>query len=83
MTTNERADLAEHELAGLRTAMATRGVIEQAKGMVMLTLKIDADAAFEVLVKRSQATNTKLVDVAREIVASGIRDEDQLAQELG
>ena len=53
--------------------MDTRGVIEQAKGMVMLTLKIDADAAFEVLVQRSQNAHLKLIEVAREIVATGIR----------
>ena len=69
-TANQRADSAEQEVAGLRLAMDTRAVIEQAKGMVMLSLKIDADAAFQVLVERSQRTNTKLVEVAREIVAA-------------
>ena len=66
---------AEQEVAGLRTAMGTRALIEQAKGMVMLSLKIDADAAFEVLARRSQTTNTKLVDVAREIVTEGVHGD--------
>lgn len=69
----ERVNAAEHEAAGLRAAMDTRGVIEQAKGMIMLTLKIDAEAAFDVLVQRSQNSHVKLVEVAHEIVATGIR----------
>ena len=70
---DERVNAAEHEVAGLRTAMDTRGVIEQAKGMVMLTLKVDAEAAFDVLVQRSQTSHRKLVEVAQEVVATGIR----------
>lgn len=53
--------------------METRAVIEQAKGMIMLTLKIDADAAFKVLAQRSQVSHTKLVEIAREVVAAGMR----------
>ncbi|MDT5018356.1 MAG: hypothetical protein QOD39_4516 [Mycobacterium sp.] len=37
-----------------------RGVIEQAKGMLMLIYRISADSAFELLRWRSQETNTKL-----------------------
>jgi len=73
---DSRVEFAEHDVAELRTALETRGVIEQAKGMVMLTLKIDADAAFDVLVRQSQETHVKLVEVAREIVAAGIRTAD-------
>lgn len=66
-----RLELAEAlaEIEGLRTAMETRAVIEQAKGMIMVTLKLDPDAAFEVLVDRSQRTHTKLHEVAAEMVA--------------
>ena len=56
--------------------MKTRAAIEQAKGMVMLTLKIDADEAFDVMVRRSQHTHRKLVEVAREIVATGTRRDE-------
>lgn len=70
---DERARVAEEDLAGLRTAMDTRAVIEQAKGMIMITLKVDADAAFEVLVRRSQTSHVKLSDVAQEIVAKGMQ----------
>lgn len=37
-----------------------RAAIEQTKGMLMLVYGIDADAAFDLLRWRSQATNTKL-----------------------
>ena len=67
----ERWIAALAEIDGLRTALETRGVIEQAKGMIMLTLKVDEDAAFEVLTRRSQASGEKLVAVARDVVARG------------
>lgn len=60
----------EHELDGLRVAMATRGVIEQAKGMLMLRRHCDADEAFALLVELSQTSHRKLVDVARPLVES-------------
>jgi hypothetical protein len=44
-----------------------RGVIEQAKGMLMLVYRIDADAAFDLLKWRSQETNTKLRVLAEQI----------------
>ena len=49
-------------------AMRTRAVIEQAKGMIMADQRIDADAAFEQLVQRSQHSNIKLRDVAQALV---------------
>lgn len=45
-----------------------RGVIEQAKGMLMLIYRISADPAFELLRWRSQETNTKLRALAEQIV---------------
>jgi hypothetical protein len=56
------------ELDGLRTAMQTRAVIEQAKGMLMAERKIDADEAFALLVNLSQTTHRKLVQVATVLV---------------
>jgi Cu/Ag efflux pump CusA len=58
----------EAELSGLRTAMETRAVIEQAKGMLMAQRGIDAEEAFGVLVQLSQTTHRKLVDVATVLV---------------
>jgi hypothetical protein len=58
----------EAELAGLKTAMRTRAVIEQAKGMLMAQRHVDADEAFQVLVGLSQTTHRKLVEVAAALV---------------
>ncbi|WP_229904475.1 ANTAR domain-containing protein [Lentzea cavernae] len=65
-------DLApESELQTLRDIAVHRPVIEQAKGMVMLSNVVDEHAAFTVLREISQRTNTKLYDVAAVIVATG------------
>jgi hypothetical protein len=47
-----------------------RAVIEQAKGMLMVIYRIDADAAFELLKWRSQVTNTKLRALSERIAAA-------------
>jgi GAF domain-containing protein len=59
------------ELAQLRTAMQSRAVIEQAKGMLMERHRINEDQAFTVLTHASQNTNAKLRDVAAELVRTG------------
>ena len=64
-------DAALAEITGLRTAMETRGVIERAKGILMVTLRVDEDAAFQTLVRMSQASHTKVVEVARGVVEAG------------
>jgi hypothetical protein len=46
-----------------------RGVIEQAKGMLMVVYRIDADSAFELLKWRSQEANVKLRLLAEQITA--------------
>jgi outer membrane murein-binding lipoprotein Lpp len=69
-TMRSALDALEHELEGLRTAMLTRGVIEQAKGMLMLERHVDADQAFAMLVQLSQTSHRKLIDVASALVAS-------------
>jgi ANTAR domain/GAF domain len=60
-------DRAEH----LETAMSSRATIEQAKGVLMERLKLSADQAFEVLARASMVRNTKLRDVADEVVTTG------------
>jgi len=45
-----------------------RAVIEQAKGVLMMTYAISAERAFDILVWRSQVTNTKLRKLASQIV---------------
>lgn len=54
-----------------RTALNSRDVIGQAKGMLMERYDIDAVAAFELLRKYSQDANVKLIAVAQQIVAAG------------
>jgi PAS domain S-box-containing protein len=55
---------------GLERAMASRAVIEQAKGIVMAARRCDADEAFGYLVDLSSTEHVKLREVARRIVAS-------------
>ena len=45
-----------------------RALIEQAKGILMMTYGIPADRAFDILVWRSQMTNTKLRKLASQLV---------------
>jgi GAF domain-containing protein len=52
----------------LEEAMESRAEIEQAKGIIMATLGVTADGAFEQLRHQSQHENVKLRDIAREIV---------------
>jgi fructose-specific component phosphotransferase system IIB-like protein len=59
---DERVSEAVAEIA------AARSGIEQAKGMLMLVYRINADSAFELLKWRSQETNTKLRALAEQIV---------------
>jgi GAF domain-containing protein len=60
----------------LQTAMASRAVIEQAKGIVMGSRRCTADEAFEILTKISQDSNRKLRDVATALVAQAGRGDD-------
>jgi len=52
----------------LETALASRAVIEQAKGIIMATARCSADQAFNLLREQSQTQNVKLRDVAAELV---------------
>ena len=69
-TASAAASMAE-EAANMRTAMVTRGTIEQAKGILMERYKITADQAFSLLSKASQHTGLKLRDLAHEFVQTG------------
>ena len=58
----------EREVSGLRHALASRAPIEQAKGMLMLRHRIDADQAFQLLREWSSVHNLKLRVVATTLV---------------
>ncbi len=51
-----------------RSALASRDIIGQAKGMIMERCKIDAVRAFELLKRLSQSSNTPLTVVANQLV---------------
>ncbi|WP_046317682.1 GAF and ANTAR domain-containing protein [Mycobacterium sp. UM_Kg1] len=51
-----------------RSALASRDVIGQAKGMLMERFSIDAVQAFELLKRLSQSSNTPLAEVAQQVV---------------
>jgi AmiR/NasT family two-component response regulator len=52
----------------LEAALASRAVIEQAKGIIISTMRCTADEAFGILTKQSQQQNRKLREIATEIV---------------
>ena len=53
-----------------RSALASRDVIGQAKGILMERFDIDAVAAFELLRRLSQESNTRLTDIAERLVGT-------------
>ena len=55
----------------LQAALETRGVIDQAKGILMDRHKLTADQAFQVLAQMSMKTNRKLRAVADDLVHTG------------
>jgi GAF domain-containing protein len=67
----EAAARTSEDLAHLRTAMMSRAVIEQAKGILMERHRVTEDQAFTILAHASQRTNTKLREVAAELVRTG------------
>jgi GAF domain-containing protein len=65
------------KLAGqMRTAMQSRAVIEQAKGILMAHQRLSADQAFQALTRISQNSNRKLRDVAQRIVDDTVGPDD-------
>jgi signal transduction protein with GAF and PtsI domain len=54
----------------LQSALEGRDIIGQAKGILIARHGLNANDAFEVLRRRSQHTNTKLRDVAQQLVAA-------------
>jgi GAF domain-containing protein len=59
-----------------RSALASRDLIGQAKGMIMERYRVDAVRAFELLKQLSQRSNTKLVEVAQKLIDAEIPRPD-------
>lgn len=53
-----------------RSALASRDLIGQAKGIVMERFRVDAVDAFELLKRLSQQSNIKISEVARQLIES-------------
>ena len=62
------AILASRHSEQLRSAINSRDVIGQAKGVIMERYKVDAVRAFEILRKLSQNMNVRLAEVAQRVV---------------
>lgn len=70
-------------LAGqLEQAMASRAVIEQAKGVIMAMRGIPEFQAFEVLRRTSQDRNVKVRDLAEQVIAGVVDGSDGLRPPL-
>lgn len=57
------------QLSNLHAALATRDLIGQATGILMERYKLSGQAAFQLLVAASQATNTSVRDIAEKLTA--------------
>ncbi|MEU9390733.1 ANTAR domain-containing protein [Streptomyces sp. NPDC048324] len=68
------------EVAQLRRAMQTRPVIDVARGILMASFGLSADAAWAVLVTASQNSNTKLHQLAQDLM--GAVDGSALSAEV-
>ena len=68
----EAAARATDDVANMRRAMASRSVIEQAKGILMERYKITSEQAFTLLTHASQRSNVKLRDIAEELTTTGV-----------
>lgn len=55
----------------LRRAVSTRQLVGQAEGILMERFKLNDDQAFRLLVRASQDTNRKLVEIAADLVRTG------------
>lgn len=66
---------ARRQVEQLQEALASRAVIDQAKGIVMAVHRVPADEAFALLVERSQRENRKLRDLAERFVDEVSRPE--------
>jgi AmiR/NasT family two-component response regulator len=51
-----------------RSALASRDIIGQAKGVIMERFNLDAVEAFDLLTRLSQQSNTKLTDIAKALI---------------
>ncbi|GAB2743092.1 PAS and ANTAR domain-containing protein [Nocardioides pakistanensis] len=68
VTGSKRSQTARDIDEAVRRSAESRGAIEQAKGMVMATLGIGADEAFDLIKRTSQNANIKVRDLAQTLL---------------
>lgn len=66
-----RADVAQTSDNDLQAALASRGIIGQAQGILMERERITSERAFDILRHASQDLNVKLREIAQRVVDSG------------
>jgi len=64
------------EVDQLKSALKTRDLIGQAKGVIIATMGCSADEAFALLVTQSQHEQRRVSDIAAEITAKAQRTRD-------
>ncbi|MFF4361026.1 ANTAR domain-containing protein [Streptomyces sp. NPDC001604] len=69
MPVGEQAELLYEETEQLKQALERRPVIDVARGVLMATWSCTEEEAWQMLVRVSQHSNTKLHDVAEAVVA--------------
>jgi response regulator NasT len=67
----QESQVMNKEITTLKEALEVRRVVEQAKGILMERLGIDADTAFRMLSEKSQRENRRVTEVSREIIEKG------------
>jgi AmiR/NasT family two-component response regulator len=56
----------------VQTALESRAVIDQGKGILMERYKVTADQAFQALARASMTANRKVRDIADDLVRTGV-----------
>ncbi|MCT9139454.1 ANTAR domain-containing protein [Streptomyces violarus] len=70
MPTGEQAEQLLQETEQLKEALERRPVIDMARGALMATFSCTDEEAWQILVRVSQHSNTKVHDVAEAVVAT-------------
>src|SRR5436305_13889805 len=78
-----RVQRREAEVDGLRRAMRSRAVIEQAKGFLSAALNCGLDEAFSHLARLSQHENLRVAEVAARIIGAGLPGGSEEPEPVG
>jgi hypothetical protein len=70
VTGSKRSQTARDIDEAVRRSAESRGTIEQAKGVIMATLGVDAENAFALLKRSSQNANIKLRELAQALITA-------------